>query len=119
MDPLGFGLEAFDAIGAFRHSDDGQPIDSSGELPNGERFNDSAGLATLLAQDPRLLTCAVRKLFTYAIGRAPTDADAGRVEALTAELNESGGMLRRLVTALVLSDAFGSRRGEPEEGTVP
>ncbi len=119
MDPLGFGLEAFDAIGAFRQSDDGQPIDSSGELPNGERFSDSAGLATLLAQDPRLLTCAVRKLFTYAIGRAPTDADAGRVETLTAELSENGGMLRRLVGALVLSDAFVSRRGEAEEGTVP
>ena len=97
----------------------GQYHEGGAHGPAPVSYTHLAGLATLLAQDPRLLSCAVRKLFTYAIGRAPTDADAGRVEALTTELSEHGGMLRRLVTALVLSDAFVSRRGEPEEGTVP
>jgi hypothetical protein len=119
MDPLGFGLEAFDAVGVFRQTDEGQPIDASGELPSGGTFTDNAGLAELIAQDPRFLRCAVRKLFTYAIGREPTESDEDRVVKLTAALTDSGGMVRQLITALVLSDAFYSRRGEPEEGAAP
>ena len=119
MDPIGFGLEAFDAVGAFRQSDEGQAIDSSGELPSGATFTDSAGLAGLLAQDPRFLRCAVLKLFTYATGRAPTEADEHRILALTTTLGEHGGALRQLILAITASDAFHSRRGEPEEGAVP
>ena len=119
MDPLGFGLESFDAVGQFRTKDEGLPIDSSGELQNGKTFTGSEELSSLIAQDPRLLRCAVRKLFTYAIGRAPTDTDEGRVEALTSSLTEAGGAMRQLVLSLIQSDAFVSRRGEPEEGATP
>lgn len=119
MDPLGFGLESFDAVGQFRTMDEGLPIDASGELQNGKTFSGAEELSSLIAQDPRLMRCAVRKLFTYAIGRAPADTDEGRVEALTSSLSETNGALRQLVLSLILSDAFGSRRGEPEEGATP
>ncbi len=121
MDPIGFGLESFDAVGAFRQSDDGIPIDATGELPSGAVFSDNAQLADLLTQDPRFMRCVTLKLFTYATGRAATDADERDILKHTEELRETGGALRQLMLSIVKSDAFRARRGEPEsaEGVAP
>ena len=50
LDPIGFALENYDAIGRFRELDNGQPIDASGQLPKGETFDDALGMVSLLAQ---------------------------------------------------------------------
>lgn len=115
MDPIGLGLEGFDAIGRARTLDEGLPIDTSGRLPSGQTFRDAVELAQILADDPRLARCAAEKLFTFALGRTPADGtvatDAARLDGLTAALNADGGRLRALITAIVDSDAFRYRRG--------
>src|SRR5258707_11971689 len=70
MDPLGFALENFDALGKWRTSSDGAPIDPSASLPDGTRFEGIAGLRTLLASHKEDFVCTLSaKLLAYAIGR--------------------------------------------------
>jgi hypothetical protein len=70
MDPLGFGLENYDAIGHWRTQDGGFPIDASGSLPNGETFQGADGLRQFLLTDQDAFAkCLGSKLFTYALGR--------------------------------------------------
>src|SRR5262249_29526720 len=65
MDPLGFGLENFNAIGAWRTQDGTSPIDTSGVLPDGRTFQTPAQLKALLVQDrSAFLRCLVEKLLT-------------------------------------------------------
>lgn len=114
MDPIGLSLEGFDAIGRSRTHDEGQPVDTTGTLIDGRRFADSAELAALLADDPRLSRCAAEKLFTFAVGRFPalTDpADQARLDALTAAYAEGGSTLHAILVAVIKSDAFRNRRG--------
>jgi hypothetical protein len=70
MDPLGFGLENYDAIGQWRATDGSFPIDASGALPNGETFQGPDGLRQILLRDQDTFArCLASKLFTYALGR--------------------------------------------------
>ena len=121
MDPLGFGLESFDAVGVFRQTDEGSPVDASGQLPNGANFSDNIQLADLLASDPRFLRCVTMKLFTYAIGRTPMDADEGQLLQIIDQFGTSNASLRQLVLSIIRSEPFRSRRGEQEsgEGVMP
>lgn len=119
MDPIGLGLEGFDAIGRARTSDAGKPIDTTGELPDGRRFADASELATLLSEDGRAGRCAAEKLFLYAVGRKPHDHgidDSARMDRLSERFEQSGRTLRELIVGVVLSDAFRTRRGESEGG---
>jgi hypothetical protein len=116
MDPIGFGLEHFDGIGRWRTSDGPTSIDASGTLPDGSSFDGALELAALLARDPRLPGCLTQKLFTFALGRSP-DADPSdrayleRIAALSA--GPEGVTMHRAIAALVTSDPFRLRRGEP------
>lgn len=109
MDPIGFALEHYDPVGAYRHDDEGFPIDASGSL-SGESFDGAFELAALLSRDPRLPRCVAQQLFTYALGRAlePTDQDA--LDAITAGYLAGGQHLRDLITEVVLSAPFRSHR---------
>jgi mono/diheme cytochrome c family protein len=81
MDPLGFALENFDTIGAWRALDHGQPIDAAAQLWDGTQLNGPASLrGALLARKELFVTHAVEMLMTYALGRAlePTDMPAVR-----------------------------------------
>jgi hypothetical protein len=70
MDPLGFGLENYDAIGQWRTEDGGFPIDASGSLPNGQTFQGPADLRQILLRDrDTFARCLGSKLLTYALGR--------------------------------------------------
>ncbi|MGH9667341.1 MAG: DUF1592 domain-containing protein, partial [Bryobacteraceae bacterium] len=70
MDPLGFGLSNFDAIGRWRTHDGKFPIDASGTLPNGEKFNGPAELKKILMGDKDAFShCLAEKMLTYALGR--------------------------------------------------
>jgi len=114
MDPIGFGMENFDAIGRWRDRDsDGSPIDASGVLPGGATFNGVKELAVTLKADPRLTSCVVRQLLTYAIGRGPTlPADACAMQEMTRKFDASADRLPDLFAIVAGSDVFTQRRGE-------
>jgi cytochrome c551/c552 len=76
MDPLGFALENFDALGKWRNESDGAPIDASGSLPDGTRFEGVAGLRALMASHKEdFARTFAEKLLSYAIGRGTETTD--------------------------------------------
>jgi hypothetical protein len=112
MDPLGFSLENYDAIGAWRDADGKWPIDASGTLPDGRRFEGAAGLARVLGEDRAAFTRAVAsKMMTFAIGRGLERYDRRTVEDVAARVEASGHRLSALVYEIVSSLPF-QRRGE-------
>ncbi len=112
LDPIGFGLENFDAIGGWRTHDHGELIDSSGELPSGELFSGAEDLAAILSRDSRFSHCLAEKLMTYAIGRGMDQPSDGHwVPHVAASAAASGNTLRELIVSIVLSEPFRMRRG--------
>jgi hypothetical protein len=113
IDPVGFGLENFDAIGAYRTLDNGLPVDSTGTFRE-EPFSGAQELAELIATDPRFTSCVARQLLTYAVGRTFITQD-GRdyATALAAHARANGQSgFRDLIVSVVQSEAFRTRRGE-------
>ncbi len=113
MDPLGFGLEHYDAIGAYRDKDNGAPVDASGTLPSMAAFKDGIEMSTLLAEDPDFVQCLVQKTFIYALGRNITPNDPPILDEIVQSFDAADRHFADLVLALVTSDAFRMRRGEP------
>jgi hypothetical protein len=116
MDQLGFALENYDAVGAFRTQDNGFPVDASGKLPDGTTFKDESEMAAILAKDPRFPRCVVKKMYTYALGRGPTTVDDPWVDQLTSDFTNKGARLHELIKLLVKSAPFRTRRGENGAG---
>jgi hypothetical protein len=113
LDPIGLGLEGFDAIGRYRERyAGGDPVDASGELPGGERFDGLMELSTLLASDARLAGCVSEKLMTYALSRELVDGDRPYLDEIDARFTASGSRLRELLRSIVLSEPFRNRRGD-------
>ncbi|MES2477094.1 MAG: DUF1592 domain-containing protein [Verrucomicrobiota bacterium] len=114
MDPIGLGLENYNALGQFRRTEHGKPIDSSGKLVTGEKFADVSTLKTILAEKRRedLYRCFSEKLLTFAIGRGMEMYDATTIDQLTARLIESKGNLRDLIQGVIESAPFQKRRGD-------
>lgn len=113
MDPIGFGMENFDAIGRYRTTDvGGFPIDATGSLGAGKDFDGAKELSALLKGDERFPSCVTHQLFTYALGRAPGAGDACTLVDLDDAFKGKGYRLSELIVALVQSDAFTHRRGE-------
>jgi hypothetical protein len=116
MDPLGFGLENYDAVGAYRTMDGTFPVDSSGVLPDGRTFNGPVELANIVASDSGFASCVAQKLYTYALGRAPqgtTDhMDPALLYKYAADFRAAGYPVANLVTAIATGDTFTKRRGE-------
>jgi mono/diheme cytochrome c family protein len=111
MDPLGFGLESFDAVGAWRDSDEGFPVDSSGVLPNGQRFAGPAELkAVLLTKEPQFRKALATKLLTYALGRGAEPYDRPAVDEICEHMARNGHTFSSLVVGIVKSDPFLKRR---------
>jgi hypothetical protein len=113
MDPVGFGLENYDARGAYRTHDDGMPgctIDGNGILAgvgDGGTFNGPGELAELLAASPELHQCAATQLYRFAMGRTELDAtDQRSVLGLTERLITSEPRFDELLLDFVSSDAF-------------
>jgi hypothetical protein len=106
MDPIGLGLETFDAIGRERtHYENGDLIDPTGELPGGKKFAGPGELAQVLAEDPRFTRCVANKMLTYALGRGMQD-EADLVTRTRDAFLAQGGTLRALVEIIVLGDDF-------------
>ena len=113
MDPIGLGLENFNAIGQFRSEESGQPIDSSGVLITGEEFNDIAALKKVLADERRddFYRCLSEKLLTYALGRGVEYYDAPTIDTIMAQLLKDSGGMKDLIYAIIESVPFQKRRG--------
>jgi hypothetical protein len=105
VDPLGLGLEQFDAIGRFRTTERGAAIDPSGAL-EGAPFADARGLGERLRANPGVRDCLLRNFYRFATGRIETADEAPALAALGAAFDAQGRRLPDLVVALVTSDAF-------------
>jgi len=115
MDPLGFGLENFDAVGAWRTMDGKLPIDSTGLLPDGRTFNGPEELRSILAGDRDAFARALTsKLLTYALGRGLERYDTKTVKTIAARLPASDYRFSALVLEIAKSLPFQSRRPSRE-----
>ena len=122
MDPIGLGLENFDAVGAYRTMDNGQPIVAAGELPGPVAVSSAKELAGIIAQDSRVDACVTQQLVNYGVGRGlktnDADAYAARdkqwIAHLTQQARMRGGTLRDTIETVVKSELFRSRRGGTE-----
>jgi Protein of unknown function (DUF1588)/Protein of unknown function (DUF1592)/Protein of unknown function (DUF1585) len=113
LDPIGLGLENFDAIGRYRSEyAPGDPIDASGLLPDGRTFSGITELSGLLANDTRLPECASQKLMTYALSRKLLPGDQPFLDGVRDDWRSDGMTLRALLERIVLSDPFRMRAGD-------
>lgn len=103
MDPIGFGLEGFDAIGRDR---DSRGLDLQGVLPDGRSFVGSAELSAILREEDRFLEATVERLLVYALGRGLTRADRATVKAVLDELDPEQPTFRQAILAIVETPAF-------------
>jgi hypothetical protein len=114
MDPIGFALENFDAIGKWRANDDGAPIDASGVLPDGSKFQGPAELRKTLLNRPELMVNAVSdKLLMYALGRTLDYYDAPAVRKILRETAPGNYRWSSIVLGIVKSTPFQMRRSRP------
>ena len=113
MDPIGLGLENFNALGQFRKKEHGKDIDASGELLTGESFTNIAELKEILAGKRKqdFYRCLSEKLLTFAIGRGVEYHDATTIDQLVARLEKTNGSLRELIIGIIESAPFQKRRG--------
>ncbi len=110
MDPIGFGLENYDAIGRWRKLDGKFPVDSSGTLPNGKSFHGAQELKTILRSDPHAFTQAfTEKMLTYALGRGLENYDRAAVNNIVAQVERGGYRYSALIRAIVESAPFQMR----------
>lgn len=111
IDPMGFALENFGPTGRWRNTYGKQAkIDATGELPNGQSFEDLEGFkSVLVARKPQFARALTEKLLAYAIGRRLTVADRPAVDAILADLADRSDGFRDLVRLIVLSPLFCSK----------
>jgi hypothetical protein len=112
MDEVGFGLEHYDGIGRYRDQEAGLPIDASGELPGGVRFQGARQLAGALRANPQVAPCVAGKALALALGRTLTAADEPYLDDLFRGPSGAPG-LRTLLTSIATLEPFRMRRGEP------
>ncbi|MEZ4238104.1 MAG: DUF1592 domain-containing protein [Myxococcota bacterium] len=112
MDDIGFALENFDALGAWRDADHGVPVDTTGEVL-GQPVDGPDDLSAVLAGDARFERCLVEQAFTYALGRQPTPLDAPALDAIQAASADGGWTFRALATAIATSAPFTTREVAP------
>jgi mono/diheme cytochrome c family protein len=112
LDPIGFGLENFDAIGRWRDQDDtGGPIDAAGELPSGQTFSSPKELKALIAaRQDDLARNLTEKLLAYALCRQLKGYDEIVVDQLMQTIAQDGYKMQTLITEIVTSYLFLNRR---------
>lgn len=111
MDPVGFALENFDAIGRWRLTENGLPIDASGGLPDGSRFTGVTGLEDALLKHPELFVGTLtEKLLTFALGRGIDEHDAPAVRRIVRDAQRDGNHFSSIVLGIVKSSPFTLRK---------
>jgi len=115
LDPVGFGLEAYDTSGAFRTHDLNEPacpISGNGVLDGVGDFNGPGGLADLLVQSPSFEGCITTQLFRFAMGRNETPDDGDLITQLTRSFHDGQRKFDQLLLDVVSDDRFAYRREE-------
>ena len=116
MDPIGFALENFDAVGRWRDRDAGQAIDVSAVLTNGTKFQGIAGLKQMLLADPdRFVDAVTQKLLMYATGRNVQYYDMPAVREIVRAAARQNYQFSSLVLGIIESAPFQMRKAQPEE----
>lgn len=112
LDPIGFGLENFDAIGRWRDQDDnGKAIDASGELPGGKRFSTPSDLKAIIAErNDQFARNLIERLLAYALCRSLEGYDEIVVDELMQKITADGYRMQTLISAVVTSYPFTHRR---------
>ena len=111
MDPVGFALENFDAIGRWRLTENGLPIDASGGLPDGSRFTGVTGLEDALLKHPELFVGTLtEKLLTFALGRGIDEHDAPAIRRIVRDAQRDGNHFSSIVLGIVKSSPFTLRK---------
>ena len=114
MDPLGFALENYDLIGAWREKDGPAKVDTSGRLADGTPLSGPADLRkAVLSRSDAFVTTATEKLFVYALGRPVHDYDMPLVRTVVRRAAKEGNRFSALLLGIVESDAFQKRIKKP------
>ncbi len=115
IDPIGFGLENFDAIGRWRDTDNGQPVDATGTLPSGERFEGPVELKEiLLGRRVEFARMVSSQMLKFALGRDLEYYDEPTIQEISQDLIRSDFRASTLVARIVSSYPFRFRRAGPE-----
>jgi len=110
MDAIGFGLENYDAVGAWRTHDGKLPIDASGKLPDGRTFLGSRELIDVLTADPdAFVRNLTERVLTYALGRGVEREDSATVDRIREKLAANGNRFTALLMEIVSSPVFQAR----------
>jgi mono/diheme cytochrome c family protein len=113
MDPIGFALENYDAVGRWRDAEGGKPIDASGGLPDGSKFEGASGLQRALLSRPEVFTTTfTEKLLTYALGRGVEYYDAPSVRAIVRQAQANDFRFSSFIVGIAGSTPFQMRRSQ-------
>jgi hypothetical protein len=113
MDPVGFSLENYDAVGRWRTAEEDTPIDASGNLPDGGQFAGVAGLRhALLARPELFVTTLTEKLLTYGLGRGLESYDGAAVRKIVRDAAANDYHFSSLILGIVNSTPFQMRRSQ-------
>ncbi len=119
IDPIGFGLENFDAIGRWREQDNGQPVDATGTLPTGERFEGPVELkGILLGRREEYARMVTAQMLKFALGRDLEYYDEPTVREISRALIQGGFRPSTVIGGIVSSYPFRFRRGTTNENEV-
>jgi len=113
MDPVGFSLENFDAVGRWRAFEEGRPIDATGGLPDGSVFEGVSGLEQALLKRPeRFVGTLTEKLLTFALGRGATYYDAPAIRKIVRDARAQDYRFSSLIVGIATSTPFQMRKSE-------
>jgi len=113
IDPVGFSLENFDAVGRWRDLEEGKPVDASGGLPDGSEFTGIAGLERGLLNRPEIFVGTLaEKLLTYALGRGVKHSDAPAIRKIVRQAKADGYRFSSVILGIVKSTSFQMRTAE-------
>jgi hypothetical protein len=117
MDPVGLSMENFDTIGGFRMTENGAPIDASGELDN-VKFPDVIGLGKTVRDNPSATACIVNRVYEFGAGHKPTKSESVWLnQTLAADFKSSGYKFTGLLRDIATSDSF-YRTTAPQTGAL-
>jgi hypothetical protein len=113
IDPVGFSLEQFDAVGRWRTREDGKPVDAAGGLPDGSQFEGVDGLEKALLRRPDLFVRTLtEKLFIFALGRAPEESDAPAIRKIVRDARANNYRFSSLIVGITSSTPFQMRMSQ-------
>ena len=113
MDPIGFAFENYDAVGRWRSTEGGAPIDASGVLPDGTKFQNATELKQALLLQPELFVSAVtEKLLIYALGRGLERYDAPAIRKIVHDAEKNEYRLSSLLLGIATSTPFTMRQSQ-------